>query len=211
MRILAVSDLHGNLPLIPECDLLLLGGDYSFSREKGKSYELGLPSADRFADWLKSLKATYVVAIAGNHDFSLLDDDFARTLPWIYLKDESVEIEGIKIYGTPWVPKFFDWAFMKEDAELKDIFSKIPEGLDILLSHGPAYQILDRNNRGIHCGSKSLRDKITEVKPKIMISGHIHEARGYTEVGDTKFYCVSYVGGNNEPKYNAVNIKLEGK
>lgn len=197
MRILAVSDLHGHLPgKIPECDLLLLGGDYT-DHQKG--------FIERFRRWLKDLPCK-VIGIAGNHDFELLDEELARGLPWTYLFDSEASHEGIRIYGTPWTPKFYDWAFMKDEEDLKPTFQKIPEGINILLSHGPAFQRLDKTYYDESPGSKNLLDRIEQVAPKVVICGHIHEARGAMEVGGTKYYNVSYVNAGLQPTGKIVTV-----
>lgn len=207
MRVYAISDLHGNIPHIPECELLLLGGDYSPSRNVDVSRKW---LDGEFRQFLEDVPARYIVGIAGNHDFAFQEDRaFAESLPWIYLQDKAVNLEGIKIYGTPWTPRFFNWAFMEEEGRLQERFKSIPPGLDILLTHGPAYRQLDRNEQGIHCGSFYLLDRIKTVFPDSVVCGHIHEARGVTETEDgTRYYNVAYVDGQNSPKYNAVNIPL---
>ena len=92
-----------------------------------------------------------------------------------YLEDESVTINGIKFYGTPWVTKFYDWAFMKYDQDLSKIWNKIPTDTDVLLSHGPAYGYLDKVQRG-NVGSKTLETYINSLPSlRYHIFGHIHE------------------------------------
>jgi Icc-related predicted phosphoesterase len=206
MYVLAISDLHGFLPEIPECDLLLLGGDYCKTRniEQERRFMKG-----EFTDWLKGIKARYIVGIAGNHDFILQhDQELAKSLPWIYLQDEVLNLEGVGIYGTPWTPMFWDWAFMKREPELKQVFNGIPYNLDILLSHGPGYRHLDRTNEGVHAGSFELWNKVKAVKPDSHVFGHIHEARGVMEEAPTRFYNVSHVNLQYAPKHGPVHIPL---
>lgn len=208
MRVFAISDLHGYFPpWIPECELLLLGGDYCPTRdlEQERRFMLG-----PFTDFLKRVPAKHIVGIAGNHDFILQEDqELARSLPWKYLQDEAIDIEGVKIYGTPWTPQFYNWAFMCNERELADKFNYVPEGLDILLSHGPAYQRLDRNAQGEHCGSMAMLQRVREAKPDSFVCGHIHEGHGIAEYeNETRYYNVAYLNGKMEPKYNCINIPL---
>lgn len=209
MRVYAISDLHGYLPHIPECELLIMAGDYARTRnieQQRRFYE------GEFTDYLNQIPAKYIVAIAGNHDLALEKDrQLADALPWIYLQDSAIELEGVKIYGTPYVPKFYDWAFMEEEGALVTRFEKIPFGLDILITHGPAYRFLDKNNMGTHCGSFSLLSRIKEVMPDSVVHGHIHEGRGIASLGATRLYNVAYVDSDNTPKYNAVNIPLKAE
>lgn len=208
MKILALSDLHGFLPDIPKCDVLLLGGDYCQMRNHDQQLRFMLGP---FREWLSGIDAKYIVGIAGNHDFILQSDDIKLLghLPWIYLQDGLVELDGIKIYGTPWTKTFCNWAFMKDEGPLKQIFSSIPEGLDILLTHGPVKGILDRNRDGEECGSYSLYKQVMEVQPLTVVHGHIHEGRGHAQRDSTNFYNVSHVNEYYEPIYAPVEINLD--
>lgn len=207
MRVYAISDLHGNLPHVPECELLLLGGDYPGSDDI--KFQRRFIEED-FGPWLKKLPCKYKVGIAGNHDFLFQAEPAAiEKLDWIYLRDEGVEIEGVKIYGTPWTHAYGDWAYQEPEERLEHWFNKIPRGLDILLTHGPMYHILDKNQEGVHCGSKNLRDIVDEVIPDSVVCGHIHEGRGIEQFGSVRVYNVTYVDRNNSPKYNCANVPLK--
>jgi Icc-related predicted phosphoesterase len=210
MKIFAISDLHGYLPDIPACDLLLLGGDYCASRNIEQQKRHLQISMKRWFEYLiEELSVKQIVGIGGNHDFMLQDDpSIAEDLPWIYLQDAGVEIDGIKIYGTPWTPIYGHWAFMKDDSKLEHVFNNIPGGLDILLSHGPIMGVLDRNEEGKSCGSRSLWRKVQQCQPRQMIHGHIHEAHGTYRVGGTMFNNVSHVNRQCEPVHEAMEIFL---
>lgn len=101
-----------------------------------------------------------------------------HTLGITYLEDSYITLEGIKFYGTPWVPTFFDWAFMESESRLAKRYSKIPEDTQVLLTHGPALWTLDAVPHG-HVGSSALANRISEL-PHLThhIFGHIHESRG---------------------------------
>lgn len=208
MQVLAISDLHGYLPEIPKCDLLLLGGDYCPTRnlDQERRFMLG-----PFTEWLKKINARFIVGIAGNYDFILQEDpELAKNLPWIYLQDNEVNLEGVRIYGSPWTPPFFNWAFMKPEFELKKEFKKIPTGLDILLTHGPAYRHRDKTTSGYHAGSFSLWEAVNERKPDSHVFGHIHEDRGVLDTEHTRFFNVSHVDFGYEPKHSPIDIPLRG-
>ncbi len=208
MRVMAISDLHGYLPEIPECELLLLAGDYCAN--KNLDAEKRFLKGD-FSDWLRNVPAKYKVGIAGNHDLIMqIDPDFAKGLPWIYLRDSGVTLEGVKIWGTPWTVRYGDWAFMEPEERLGHWFEKIPTGLDILLTHGPAYQVLDKNIAGKHCGSKELRGYVDMRIPDSVVHGHIHEARGIQQLGIIRYFNVAYVNEHFAPNYGPVDIPLRG-
>jgi Icc-related predicted phosphoesterase len=206
MTVYAISDLHGSLPEIPRCDLLVLGGDYCTGRDEEEQLRfLGGP----FKEWLTFAPARHIVGIAGNHDFVFQNfPEAVSDLPWHYLQDEGITIEGISIYGTPWSPTFGKWAFMKDDNELANIYAKIPEKLDILISHSPAFSILDKSVYGDFCGSRQLRERIREVIPDTVICGHIHEAHGIYDDGATRYFNVSHVDEGCWPKHKFTYIPL---
>ena len=177
MRICAIADQHGCLPVIPDCDLLLIAGDICPATNHGIFFQADW-LATEFRAWLSRLTMP-VVAIWGNHDFiGEQAPDLVPRLPWILLQDSAVEINGLRIYGSPWQPRFFDWAFNLDEPDLERKWELIPEGIDILLLHGPPYGYGDWVGRGEHTGSPSLRERIFEVKPKLAVFGHIHEGRG---------------------------------
>lgn len=189
-KILATSDLHGVLPKIEPCDLLLIGGDICpdwlstrFSSEartiKGEPQQKAWLEK-KFTSWLESLPAKHIVGIAGNHDFVFDSPIGIPDMPWTYLLDEMTEVEGIKIYGTPWVPNLPFWAFHGENDHKH--FDKIPDGTDILLSHGPMMSYGDfvpGEFSGGHVGDIKLYDAVVRVKPKVVVCGHIHEGYGH--------------------------------
>jgi Icc-related predicted phosphoesterase len=114
-----------------------------------------------------------------------------------------VEIEGLRIWGSPYTPKFQSWYFMKDRGyPMKENWKEIPTELDLLLTHGPPYGILDTNINGINTGCRDLLDAIFERPPRYNIFGHIHEAYGTKEVLGikTKFMNCSYLDENYIPK-----------
>jgi Icc-related predicted phosphoesterase len=171
-----------------------------------------------FSDWLRSIPARYIVGIAGNHDFIFQQEpEINQHVPWIYLEDSRIELEGIQIYGMPWTLPFYDWAFMKPESEMRDVCQKIPAGLDILLTHGPAYQHLDKTLSGTFTGSFSLLEAVKQKKPDSHVFGHIHEGRGYMQDLNTDYYNVAYVENVMQPsphyvpKWGPVEIPLHEK
>src|SRR3954452_22943471 len=107
--IVAASDLHGHLPDVPECDLLLLAGDLCPVADHSIPTQAQFP-AGPFKDWLASVPARQIVGIAGNHDFIFeRDADLVpRNLPWTYLQDAGAAFGGFNVFGTPWQPWYYD-------------------------------------------------------------------------------------------------------
>lgn len=185
MRIACVSDLHGYLPEIPECDLVLLGGDIrswdtkSYG-EHARWYEV------KVRDWLEKLGRP-VIAVAGNHDLIFQNaPHMVPELPWTYLQDSGCMIQGLKVWGSPWQPAYGGMAFNATEAELEERWSRVPEGIDVLLLHGPPRGYGDLSPFGNqHCGSPSLTSRIRDIKPKLVVFGHIHAGYGQYRLGDS--------------------------
>ena len=195
MKVVATSDLHGHLPTFPNGDLLIVAGDLSIFGEKG---ELMM-----FARWLDNQPFEHIVVIGGNHDKYLTHkvNPFKKAH---YLLNSGIEIKGLKIWGSPITPRFQDWYFMKDRGPpIRQVWNKIPKDMDILITHGPPYGILDKNNRGQNTGCRDLLDAVMNRPPKVHVFGHIHEAYGSQRILgiSTHFFNCSYLDEN----YNIKN------
>jgi Icc-related predicted phosphoesterase len=213
MKICCTADFHGHLPTIPDgIDLLLIGGDIG----PHPARNLRLQAAwlgGTFRRWLEPIAARCpVVAVAGNHDFIFQDARHLvpNDLPWTYLQDESTEVAGFRVHGSPWQPVFMDWAFNATELELCRRWSLIPTGTDILLLHGPPFGVGDLEPYGkTHTGSRGLRGWIEAVKPKLVCCGHIHDGYGVYDVIDgTVVVNAAHVDEDYEPANEPVVIEL---
>ena len=179
-RIVCISDTHlvhekTDYP-VPEGDILIHAGD---ATRRGNADEIG-----RFNEWFCELPHPNKVFVAGNHDFlfesnpalarSLLDPDI------VYLEDHGTQLCGLRIWGSPWQPVFFNWAFnLSRGAPLRKKWALIPDDTDVLITHGPPHLIGDRTARGVNAGCVDLLDEVTNrIRPKAHVFGHIHEGYG---------------------------------
>ncbi len=213
MRIVCVSDTHMLNPPIPPGDLLIHAGDLALA---GTPKELA-----RAAAWLESLPHQRKVLVAGNHDRALDPAQsgmqvYVATRAMLertgvhYLFDSGVEIAGLNIYGSPWTPPFNDWAFMLNDEGREIVWSAVPGGTDILVTHGPPRGILDRTYNGEHVGCEWLLKAVQRVRPKLHVFGHIHESYGQETIADITFINASISAGpwNLRPENPPVVIDL---
>jgi Icc-related predicted phosphoesterase len=209
VRIAAISDQHGGLPPVPPCDLLVIAGDVTpMGDHSAKAQRAFLEGA--FSDWLVATEADEIVGIAGNHDLLAEDDpELMAGLPWTYLRDSGTVACGLQIWGTPWAPTFGDWAFMEPDVRLARRFDAIPDGLDLLLAHGPPFEILDLARRGRHVGSESLRAALVRARPTVCVFGHIHEAHGDETVDGIRCINAAVVDGRYVPSHRPTLLELE--
>ena len=196
MRIVAISDTHTKHKLltIPECDVLIHAGDSTFT---GKFFEVR-----DFMWWFKEQPARHKIVVAGNHEqtFDQTHQDYNSAIrdllvnahDIVYLEDSYIVIDGVKFYGTPWTPFFYDWGFngveganapfhIPAKPKLEDVYDMIAADTNVLICHGPPYGILDKAGDD-RTGSVTMRnilegDKLVDLR--LYLCGHIHEARGH--------------------------------
>lgn len=187
-----IGDTHGQHKLLSTpsgVDLVIHSGDFS----NYYNLEKNLPEAEDFLLWYSSIPIKYKVLIAGNHDSFPAKDNFrfreqCEEYGIIYLEHESVEIEGLRIFGSPYTPSFGNWHFMRDRAKLYELWDEIPEDTDILVVHGPPKGVLDlswsREGRLEMCGCKSLRTHIL-MRLNLMLCcfGHIHNNNDILNAG----------------------------
>lgn len=221
-----MSDLHGYLPEIDKCDLVLICGDIVSLRSQQYPKSCKKWYTGVFQPWVDSLPCDKVLFIPGNHEVGVEghDDEYKKLFgpykkatilihePYEYLSDDGT---FYKIFGTPYCKVFGNWAYMRPNSDLKEKFSEIPEGLDILLTHDVAYGYADQSLQDIgwgteeHFGTVELRDAILEKKPKYHFSGHIHTAdHNLIMIGDTKHYNVSYIDEKYNPAFKPLYLDI---
>jgi Icc-related predicted phosphoesterase len=170
---------------VPDGDVLIHCGDVS---NRGSQWDI----AD-FLEWFSAFPHKHKIFIAGNHDFGLeyrkpvvqnLLEDYADRVT--YLQDDEIVIDGIKFWGSPWTPEFYNWAFMyKRGEEAATCWKNIPEDVNVLITHGPPmtdtfldFTVYDQ----INVGCEELAKRIEELPNlKVHCFGHIHEGYGMVE------------------------------
>ena len=210
-KICAISDQHGHIDFqIPSCDLLIIAGDICPAHDHSSVFQKYWLHND-FYHWLEKQDYQKCVFISGNHDFleeqqpgSIRRDKFRRIRAY-YLQDEWIELFGLKIYGTPFSVQFYDWAFMEEEDELAKIYRKIPDKLDVLISHGPPKSYGDLTIEGINAGSLALTERLKQINCGYVITGHIHEGRGRYLFHQNQLLPLVYNCSLLDEKYNMVN------
>jgi Icc-related predicted phosphoesterase len=230
MTITTISDTHTlhYTARLEGGDILIFAGDMSHT---GKHKEVG-----DFIEWLirQATRYKHVIFISGNHDKCfdpeiggeyMFDSDEMKVKPlWLrllltslpknvhYLENESVEIEGLKIWGSPITPTYgYNWAFNVDRGEdIAKVWKEIPMDTDIVVTHGPAAYKLDHVPRNMeYTGCEDLRYVIDEIKPKLHICGHIHEGYGIDYNENTVFVNASYITYNYRPINKPQVIELD--
>lgn len=198
IKICAISDVHGKWSglKIPECDLLISCGDYSFRGEKHMVRD--------YHKWLSKQPAKKIISVQGNHEL-WVEQNFEQAklvaeeaCPGVVFLDHGIiMINDIKIYCSAATPFFHNWAWNLYPAELEKWWDKIHDDTDIICTHGPAYGILDQVNyadgtpKTGSLGCPHLAKRIKEIKPDLHFCGHIHSGHGEKHIDGTSYYNVS--------------------
>lgn len=202
LRIVAISDTHmyhKNIAL-PPGDILIHAGDFT---KMGTIPELG-----SFTTWFRSQPHEHKILIAGNHERGLEEDHVKRSFLYgfTYLQNTGKTVAGIKFWGSPCTPRFFDWEFNKSrGAEIAEVWKEIPVNVDVLITHGPPANILDMTLSGENVGCEDLLEACVRKKPRCHIFGHIHEGYGTYRSA----YGTLYVNASTcDRRYQPINAPI---
>ncbi len=174
MRIVIISDTHGchREAVLPEGDIIVHTGDICNQGNEEQVHD--------FLDWYKELDYQRRIFIKGNHDWDLINNKtlIPSEIPSgiDYLHNESLEINGVKIWGVG------------EDNDKDAPWDLIPNDTDILLTHSPPFEILDKAPSGNRRGEKALLKRVFEVAPRLHLFGHIHFSHGREEQNGIQFF-----------------------
>lgn len=180
VSVVCVSDTHNAQPKLPDGDILIHAGDLT---QSGSLQEL-----QATVNWLRLQPHPTKIIIAGNHDL-LLDANFPQrrmsasggAIDWgdiIYLQDSETTVtcnngRQLHIYGSPYSPRHGNWAFQYPRSE-NFWDGKIPDNIDILITHGPPPAHLDL----LRVGCIYLLKELWQVRPRLHVFGHVHEGSG---------------------------------
>lgn len=167
MKILHLSDTHGyhhRLRDLPEADAVVHSGDFCMVGSEREAID--------FLNWFCDLPYRHKVFICGNHDDCLYGADISGLDDNVhYLCNSGIEIDGVRFYGVP--------MFMGDcitDRQGRN-YAHILDDTDVLVTHSPAYGILDFDD-DINYGSEELLEKISSLQLKAHLFGHIHTQHG---------------------------------
>ena len=176
MKILHLSDTHGchhRLQNLPEADVVVHSGDFCMVGSEQEAID--------FVNWFCDLPYRHKILICGNHDVCLYGADIDGLDDNVhYLCNSGIEIDGLKFYGVP--------MFMGDcisDRQSRN-YAKIPSDIDILITHSPAYGILDLDDN-INYGSEEILDRLTALNLKAHLFGHIYAQHGMKSLNGTIF------------------------
>ena len=167
---------------------------------------------ENFVNWLGKLPHKHKVWVAGNHDWGMESDQNAydrfhyrrhlsigdvnsvrlhierlcKEYSINYLNNTGVVINGLNFWGSPDQPAFCGWGFNRNNTYLTAIWNKIPDDTHVLITHAPAYGILDTLEDGDMVGDVPLMKRLNTLPNlKLHLCGHIHPSYGTIEIGNT--------------------------
>jgi len=205
MKIWHISDTHtyhGLLDIPKDVDMVIHSGDCSNPQEIVKSHSEILD----FINWFSMLPIKYKVFVAGNHDVAIernwITRDHFIEKDIVYLQNESITLDGVNIWGSPYTPSFGSgWAFNRKRDKLHDLWATIPDDTSIVISHGPPMGILDLSysaygNKLENCGCTAFKKRILQLQPELCLFGHIHNCEDLINAGTTKLSAYKTIYSN---------------
>lgn len=206
LTVVCISDtheLHRELDM-PDGDILIHAGDFTiFSKSAAAILD--------FNEWLGELPHRHKIVIPGNHEFFLEADSAKRRLisNATLLIDESVEVMGLKIWGSPITPLYGGAFGRRSPQDRVRLYARIPGDVNILVTHGPPYGVLDRSPGMLHhAGCPELREAVTRLKPQLHLFGHVHGAHGMVNTEETLFANAALLGLDGDVSESPIVLRM---
>lgn len=203
--IVCLSDTHAHhrQVIVPDGDILIHAGDFT-------GLDRGRPTLRDFDSWLGELPHPHKIVVPGNHDFALEEHPFPKSLLQnaTVLINEEITVLGLKIWGSPVTPLYGGAFGLISAADRRKLYRDTPTGLDLLVTHGPPYGILDYAPNGIHHGCRELLKTVERVKPRIHVFGHIHGAHSVSTGPPTTFVNAALLGVNDLVAHAPIVVEI---
>jgi Icc-related predicted phosphoesterase len=187
MKILAASDLHGNQIAYEwlaqtardrRVKLVVLAGDLLGCPEGYQTVEAGQRHDAQTVIHILEAIQTPILYIMGNDDFVDLNpasDQFTS------LHGRRIEVGGFNLVGYQYSLPFMGGVYEKREEAIRDDLVQLRSSIDtetVLVTHSPAYGVLDTGIQDIHAGSRSIQDVVRDCDVRAHIHGHIHGCFG---------------------------------
>lgn len=203
LKVIVLSDTHMQFPKdIPDGDVLIHCGD--FINAIGSSEK----DIHDFNEWLGLQMHKEKIIICGNHEVPLKD----KKIEYIqkiftnatYLQGTTHQLEcGLTVFGSPYTHSrsiiYRANAFSVDRSTIDKEFSKIPDNVDIVVTHVPSLGILDKTHVDSHVGSSSLLNNILKTKPLLHVCGHNHDQTGAVWLNETLVVNAAQAGSYHGP------------
>jgi hypothetical protein len=127
-----------------------------------------------------------LLAVPGNCD----TDEMLRMLEeaGASVHSRRVERRGLPFFGFGGgLPSSSNMPFEVEEEDMVSGLRSVAVRGGVMLTHTPPMGLNDADRSGRHIGSEGIRAVVAEFRPRAVLSGHVHEARGQCTEDGTLF------------------------
>ena len=150
-----------------------------FDKSKLEGIDLIISCGDlapQFLEFLATFSKVPILYVHGNHDHC-----YDETPPngCICIDDDIYVYNGVRIMGLGGSMRYNRGTYQYSQAEMKKRARKLRrkikknEGIDMLITHSPAYHINDSDDLP-HTGFEAFVEIMDTYKPKVFAHGHVH-------------------------------------
>jgi Icc-related predicted phosphoesterase len=206
IRLVLMSDtheLHREID-VPDGDILIHAGDFTM-------FSKSMDAITDFNAWLGELPYRHKIVVPGNHEFFLEADPTKRSMlsNAAVLINESIEIEGLRIWGSPVTPLYGGAFGLSSADDRRRLYAQIPGKIHILVTHGAPLETLDLPpGAGFHNGCHELMEAVIRVQPKLHVFGHVHGAYGIFQTDRTTFVNAGLLGVDGGLDRSPIVLKM---
>lgn len=234
ITVVGMSDMHGLLikpQNMPPGDVLCICGDIVPLDVQSDTIESIAWLCTKFFPWVEALPYKKVIMVWGNHDFigqflatnrngqhrkpNRVLKKIMAPAKLVLLEDSEYIYEGYRFYGSPWCPALSQWAFYGDHETLVKKFAKIPQSVDVLITHcAPRIDQFGTTTQGWNAmrdfGCQELIEAVEQAAPRLHIFGHIHTGRHNRKVFyTTEFANVSIKDEDYQHSYDPQIFTLQ--
>lgn len=211
MKIVVISDTHGGHEALGVLsgDVLIHCGDFEHL------FALDARALAAVDAWFGKQRFEHILCIGGNHDLDLERRVGGGSEPSErpfrnaqYLQDSGFVYRGVRFHGAPWVPMLDGHAFFADDRALAAAWSRIPNDVDVLITHTPPAGILDESSTGLKLGCRHLSERLAALSPRLHCFGHVHASAGHRTIGGTTYVNASSVNSAFKVVHPPFTIEL---
>ena len=180
MKFLVFTDVHGNFKDLKrlkakadKVDYVLCAGDLTFF---GNELEKILAFMNEFPK--------PVIFINGNHEGEqeikeIIKKNSLKNI--VFIASASLRIGDFIFFG------YSDGGFSRNDEKFRKLAKKFVKDIRkddvvILITHAPPYGTNVDLVSGTHCGVKDIREFIESNKIALVVTGHLHESEGNSDM-----------------------------
>jgi putative phosphoesterase len=183
VHLLVCSDLHGSERAIEVLknaveddpfDVIVICGDFTTN---------GSP---KYVKEVLASVQTPILGVPGNCDSKAIIEVLDKAGASLHAR--RAEVKGLKFFGFGGAPPSpHGMPFEVKEEIMAQKLREVGVRKGVMVTHTPPLGMNDLSDTGHNMGSKALLDVAREFRPRLALSGHIHEARGEAASRGTVF------------------------